>query len=85
MRSDATLSAGDWVEVRSREEILRTLDDDACLDSMPFMPEMMKYAGQRLQVSKRAVDRVNGLLVSVKGHSYAKNQKSQNTGHHESV
>jgi hypothetical protein len=54
MKSDATLRAGDWVEVRSGEEILRTLDGDACLDSMPFMPEMMKYAGQRLQVSKRA-------------------------------
>jgi hypothetical protein len=54
MRSEATLRAGDWVEVRSREEILRTLDDDACLESMPFMPEMIRYSGQRFRVYKRA-------------------------------
>lgn len=54
MRSDTALKAGDWVEVRSREEIFRTLDGDACLESMPFMPEMLRYTGQRFRVSKRA-------------------------------
>jgi len=48
------LKAGDWVVVKSKEEILRTLDKNGQLDRMPFMPEMLQYAGQRLQVSKRA-------------------------------
>jgi hypothetical protein len=49
-----TLSVGDWVEVRSKEEILRTLDDKGQLDGMPFMPEMFRYCGQRFSVYKRA-------------------------------
>jgi hypothetical protein len=43
--------AGDSVEVRSKEEILATLDADGCLDGMPFMPEMLQYAGRRLPVA----------------------------------
>jgi hypothetical protein len=54
MRSETTLRVGDWVEVRSREEILRTLDSDACLESMPFMPEMLQFSGKRFRVFKRA-------------------------------
>src|SRR5882672_5761802 len=48
------LSAGDWVEVRNKEEILSTLDQKGQLDGMPFMPEMFRYFGQRFQVYKRA-------------------------------
>lgn len=48
------LKAGDWVEVRSREEILATLDERGRLDNLPFMPEMLEYCGQRLRVFKRA-------------------------------
>ena len=48
------LSAGDWVEVRGKEEILSTLDDRGQLDGMPFMPEMLQYCGRRFQVHKRA-------------------------------
>lgn len=48
------LRAGDWVEVRSKEEILRTLDKQGRLDNMPFMPEMFAYCGKRLPVFKRA-------------------------------
>jgi hypothetical protein len=47
-------SAGDWVEVRSKEEILRTLDSHGRLDGMPFMPEMFSFCGQRFRVHKRA-------------------------------
>jgi hypothetical protein len=42
------------VQVRSREEILATLDENGRLDGMPFMPEMLPYCGQTLRVSKRA-------------------------------
>src|SRR5690349_9789766 len=48
------LKAGDWVEVRSREEILATLDENGCLENLPFMPEMFAFCGRRLRVYKRA-------------------------------
>ncbi len=48
------MRAGDWVEVRSKEEILQTLDGNAQLDGMPFMPEMFAFCGKRFQVYKRA-------------------------------
>jgi hypothetical protein len=48
------LKAGDWVEVRSREEILARLDAKGQLEGIPFMPEMFRFCGQRFQVYKRA-------------------------------
>jgi hypothetical protein len=48
------LKAGDWVEVRSQEEILATLDERGRLENLPFMPEMLQYCGQSLRVFKRA-------------------------------
>jgi len=67
MWSESKLKAGDWVEVRSLEEILSTLDTKGCLESMPFMPEMVRYAGRRFRVFKRAhrscdtIDYIGGL------------------------
>jgi hypothetical protein len=46
--------AGDWVQVRSKPEILRTLDENGRLDGLPFMPQMFRYCGLRLQVNSRA-------------------------------
>ena len=37
---DMKACAGDWVEVLSKEEILRTLDKNGRLDKLPF-----KYCG----------------------------------------
>jgi len=48
------LKAGEWVEVRSKAEVLATLDKSGRLDELPFMPQMMEYCGQKLQVHKRA-------------------------------
>jgi hypothetical protein len=48
------LKPGDWVEVRSREEILSTLDANGRLEGMIFMPEMLKFCGRRFRVDKRA-------------------------------
>ena len=48
------LRSGDIVEVRSAREILATLDDRAALDTLPFMPEMLRFSGQRFRVSRRA-------------------------------
>lgn len=60
-RSTLRLRPGEHVRVRSAEEILRTLDDDGKLDGLPFMPEMLAYCGQILQVSMRADKTCNGL------------------------
>lgn len=50
----AQFRVGDWVEVRSKDEILYTLDRNGRLDGMPFMPEMLNFCGKRFQVRKRA-------------------------------
>lgn len=42
---------GDWVEVLPAIEILATLDARGELDKLPFMPEMLQYAGRRFRVS----------------------------------
>jgi hypothetical protein len=48
------LCAGEWVEVRSKEEILHTLDKRGQLDNLPFMPQMFQCCGKRFRVYKRA-------------------------------
>jgi hypothetical protein len=54
MKSNFKYRVGDWVEVRTKEEILRTLDTNGRLEGMPFMPEMLQYCGRRFRVHKRA-------------------------------
>ena len=48
------LRVGDWVQVRSKDEILATLTKDGQLDGLPFMPQMFQYCGKRFKVFKRA-------------------------------
>jgi hypothetical protein len=48
------LRTGDWVEIKSKDEILKTLDKGGQLDGLPFMPEMFKFSGKRFRVYKRA-------------------------------
>lgn len=43
--------AGDIVEVRSKEEILATLDTNGKFEGMPFMPEMLANCGKRFRVA----------------------------------
>ncbi|MCL4721635.1 MAG: hypothetical protein KJ041_06690 [Gammaproteobacteria bacterium] len=50
-RPPLRLRAGDWVVVRSKEEILATLDERARLDNLPFQPEMFAHCGQRMRVA----------------------------------
>jgi hypothetical protein len=64
MINSAELRAGEWVRVRSKEEILATLDKNGQLDGLPFMPEMFVSCGREFQVFKRAhktCDPPNGL------------------------
>lgn len=58
--------AGDWVEILSKDEILRTLDKNGRLDGLPFMPHMFRYCGKRFRIYKNAYktcDTVSGHYV----------------------
>ena len=48
------LKIGELVELRPPSEILASLDERGRLDALPFMPEMLQFAGKQLRVSKRA-------------------------------
>ena len=64
MWTSSAFRAGEWVEVRSKEEILATLDAHGRLDGLSFMPEMFGQCGKRLRVFRRAhktCDPPNGL------------------------
>lgn len=47
------LQPGEWVEVKSREEINQTLDPTGKTRGLGFMPEMWDYCGVRLRVLKK--------------------------------
>lgn len=48
---------GDEVEIKSLEEIQATLDERGCTGGLPFMPEMVRFAGRRGRVF-RSVDKI---------------------------
>jgi hypothetical protein len=48
------LQRGERVRLRSRTEILATLDESGAADGLPFMPEMLESEGSDLTVYKRA-------------------------------
>jgi len=50
----ADFRRGQSVTVRSLSEILATLDADAKLEGMPFMPEMVPLCGKTFRVHRRA-------------------------------
>src|SRR5262245_402561 len=56
MQADESLGlrVGDVVHVKSREEILATLDETGALDKLPFMPEMLAFCGRQFVVTRRA-------------------------------
>jgi hypothetical protein len=51
---DAGPLRGELVRVRSREEILRTVDAAGDRESLPFMPEMLQFAGREMRIHARA-------------------------------
>jgi len=50
------LLVGDLEQVRSLQEINKTLDESGCLDGLPFMEEMAAFCGRRFRVF-RCVDK----------------------------
>jgi hypothetical protein len=53
-RKKLNLHAGDLVQVMSYGEIRAILDADGTYKGLPFMPEMRKFCGRKVRVSKRA-------------------------------
>jgi hypothetical protein len=53
-RPPLDLRPGDLVTIRTKAEILATLDANGELESLPFMPEMLDLCGQKAIVYKRA-------------------------------
>lgn len=49
------LRPGDLVEVKTPNEISKTLDADGTLEQLPFMREMVEYCGKRFTVFRRVV------------------------------
>lgn len=47
------LQPGEWVEIRSLQEILGTFDSDRRNKGLAFMPEMEKFCEKRFKVLKR--------------------------------
>jgi hypothetical protein len=48
------VKVGEWFQVKPLSDILATLDNNGCLDGMPFMPEMVQFCGQSFKVVKSA-------------------------------
>lgn len=53
-RIEPPVVAGEWVEIKSADEIASTLDANGTLDGLPFMAEMIPFCGQRFRVTRRA-------------------------------
>lgn len=49
-----TYRKGDLLRVKSVDEILSTLDSDATVEGLLFMPEMLEYAGREFRVQASA-------------------------------
>ena len=47
------LQAGDYIEVKSEEEILKTLDENGKLNGLTYIPAMREFCGRRFKVFKR--------------------------------
>jgi hypothetical protein len=63
------LEAGDWVKVKSAEEIAKTLDKDYRNRGLYFDREMMKYCGRTAQVLRpvdRIIEETTGRMITMK-------------------
>lgn len=62
------LKPGEQVMVKTKEEIVRTLDSKGRNRGLAFIPEMLKYCGKRYRVLKRIekiVDQKNGKIRTI--------------------
>jgi hypothetical protein len=57
-RSKLSLRPGEWVRVKPFSEIAATLDENGCLEALPFMPEMLPHCGKHFRVFRR-IDKIH--------------------------
>jgi hypothetical protein len=55
----SNLRSGDFVQVKTKEEIMATLDPKGRNRGLDFKPEMLKYCGERFRVFKRLDKMIN--------------------------
>lgn len=63
------LQPGEWVQVKSREEIAATITPDGFNRGMRYDPEMLKYSDERYRVQMRVdklINEKNGKMVRMK-------------------
>lgn len=73
IKDPLNLNVGDWVEVRSLNEIVKTLDDKGKFKGLYFMPEMEEFCGRRFKIFKKAEKiklESNGELRKLRSPSY---------------
>ena len=83
--NERALRPGDLVEVRPAAEILATLDEDGRLEAVPFMPEMLQYAGRRFTVDRR-VEKICDTITQtgsrrLEGTVYLEDLRCDGSGH----
>ncbi len=88
MPENQKLVAGDLVYVKMPAEILKTLDDKGCLDSLPFMPEMINYCGKifkvKYRIEKTCVESDSAVVAEFKNNDvvYLENLRCSGVSHH---
>ncbi len=63
------LQVGEWVQVKSADEIRATLGPDSKNRGLLFDPEMVKFCGERHQVERRVlrlIDEPSGKMIEMK-------------------
>ena len=68
------LQPGEWVEIRSAEEIGRTLDEQSRHRGLKFTEEMVQYCGRQFRVRRRVeriVDETSGRMLMFKNDCVA--------------
>lgn len=69
------LRVGERVRVKSRQDILATLDQEGMLDRLPFMPEMLQYCGREFTVFKRADKTCNTKRSASMRHAWCNSER----------
>jgi hypothetical protein len=67
-REPLRLRAGDFVQVRSKEEIAQTLDEQGRNRGLSFSPEMIRYCGRVFRVRNRVerlIDETSGKMIEI--------------------
>jgi hypothetical protein len=66
---ETSLQAGDWVRIKSKEEIMKTLNEQQLNRGLGFEAEMARFCGRTVRVARRVtqiVDEKTGRMIYMK-------------------